>query len=68
MGRPRKAPSMTDGKREIISRLIEEYDIKTAEDIQDALRDLLGGTIQGMMECENGSAERGTSGIRSRIP
>ena len=28
---------MTDGKREIISRLIEEYDIKTAEDIQDAL-------------------------------
>ena len=52
MGRPRNSPSMTDGKREIISRLIEEYDIKTAEDIQDALRDLLGGTIQGMMECE----------------
>ena len=52
MGRPRKSPSMTDGKREIISRLIEEYDIKTAEDIQDALRDILGGTIQGMMECE----------------
>ena len=52
MGRPRKSPSMTDGKREIISRLIEEYDIKTAEDIQNALRDLLGGTIQGMMECE----------------
>ena len=45
MGRRRKSPSMTDGKREIISRLIEEYDIKTAEDIQDALRDLLGGTI-----------------------
>ena len=52
MGRPRKSPSMTDGKREIISRLIEEYDIKTAEDIQNALRDFLGGTIQGMMECE----------------
>ena len=34
MGRPRKSPSMTDGKREIISRLIEEYDIKTAEDIR----------------------------------
>ena len=68
MGRPRKSPSMTDGKREIISRLIEEYDIKTAEDIQNALRDLLGGTIQGMMECEMECAERGTSGIRSRIP
>ena len=46
MGRPRKSPSMTGGKREIIPRLIEEYDIKTAEDIQDALRDLLSGTIQ----------------------
>ena len=42
MGRPRKSPSMTDGKREFITRLTEEYDIKTAEDIQDALRDLLG--------------------------
>ena len=31
MGRPRKSPSMTDGKREIISRLIEEYDIYTID-------------------------------------
>lgn len=52
MGRPRKTTSMTEGKREIISRLIEEYDIKSAEDIQNALRDLLGGTIQDMMEGE----------------
>ncbi len=65
MGRPRKSPSMTDGKREIISRLIEEYDIKTAEDIQDALRDLLGGTIQGMMECE---MKRRKRNIRHPIP
>ncbi len=43
---------MSDGKREIISRLIEEYDIHSAEDIQNALRDLLGGTIQQMMEGE----------------
>lgn len=43
---------MTDGKREIIRRLLEEYDIETAEDIQDALKDLLGGTIKGMMEAE----------------
>ena len=52
MGRPRKSPSMSDGKREIIARLIEEYDIRSAEDIQNALRDLLGRTIQGMMEGE----------------
>lgn len=52
MGRPRKSPSMSDGKREIIARLIEEYDIRSAEDIQNALRDLLGRTIQGMMEEE----------------
>jgi len=32
--------------------LIQEYDIKTAEDIQDALEDLLGSTIQSMLERE----------------
>lgn len=32
--------------------MIEEYDIKTANDIQDALKDLLGGTIQEMLEAE----------------
>lgn len=32
--------------------LLEEYDIKTAEDIQDALKDLMGGTIQEMLESE----------------
>ena len=38
---------MTDGKRNIIR---QQYDIETAEDIQDALKDLLGGTIKEMME------------------
>ena len=52
MGRPRKAQSMSDGKKEIIARLIDEYDIKSAADIQEALRDLLGEIIQGMMESE----------------
>lgn len=41
---------MTEGKRNIIHQLLEEYDIETAEDIQDALKDLLGGTIKEMME------------------
>lgn len=43
---------MTDGKRAIIQQFLQEYDIETAEDIQDALKDLLGGTIKEMMEAE----------------
>lgn len=41
---------MTEGKRNIIHQLLDEYDIQTAEDIQDALKDLLGGTIKEMMK------------------
>ena len=37
---------MTEGKRNIIHQLLEEFDIQSAEDIQDALKDLLGGTIR----------------------
>ena len=43
---------MAEGKRNIIHQLLEEYDIQSAEDIQDALKDLLGGTIKEMMETE----------------
>ena len=43
---------MSEGKKNIIADLIQEYDIKTAADIQEALKDLLGGTIQEMMEAE----------------
>ena len=43
---------MPEGKRNIIHQLLEEYDIRTAEDIQDALKDLLGGMIKEMMEAE----------------
>lgn len=56
MARREKKPvhhvQMTDGKRAIIQQLLQEYDIETAEDIQDALKDLLGGTIKEMMESE----------------
>ena len=41
-----------EGKRHLIHQLLEEYDIQSAEDIQDALKDLLGGTIKEMMEAE----------------
>lgn len=47
-----KIQPMTEGKRNIIRGLIDEYGIETAEDIQAALRDLLGGTIKEMMESE----------------
>lgn len=41
---------MTEGKRSIIQQLFQEYDIERVSDIQDALKDLLGGTIKEMME------------------
>ena len=43
---------MSEGKRNIIQQLLQEYDIQSAEDIQEALKDLLGGTIKEMMEAE----------------
>lgn len=47
-----KVGPLNENKKNIIAALIEEYDIETAEDIQAALRDLLGGTIKSMMEAE----------------
>ena len=38
---------MTEGKRNIVHQLLEEYDIQTAEDIQEALKDLLGEHPEG---------------------
>ena len=43
---------MTEGKRNLIQGLLQEYDIQSAEDIQDALKDLLSKTIQDMLETE----------------
>ena len=43
---------MTEGKRNIIQGLLQEYNIESAADIQEALKDLLGGTIKEMMEAE----------------
>ena len=48
----RRKERMSEGKKNIIASLIQEYDIHTAEDIQDTLKDLLGGTIKEMMEAE----------------
>lgn len=43
---------MTERKRNIIHQFLEGYAIQTAEDIQDVLKDLLGGAIKEMMEAE----------------
>lgn len=43
---------MTEGRRNIIQGLLQEYNIESAADIQEALKDLLGGTIKEMMEAE----------------
>lgn len=53
MGRKRKN-GLSEEKWNIIRQFIEMYDIKTAADIQEALKDLLGGTIQSMLETELG--------------
>ena len=50
--KPVHRAQMTVEKRNIIHQLLEKYDIQTAEDIQDSLKDLLGGTIKEMMEAE----------------
>lgn len=50
MGKRRER--LSEGKKNIIAGLFQEYDIKSAEDIQDALKDLLGGTIETMLEGE----------------
>lgn len=48
----KRKSNFSEGKQNIIKALLDEYDIQSAEDIQDALKDLLGGTIQSMLEAE----------------
>jgi len=47
-----KPKPMTEGKKAVIQGLLDEYGIQTADDIQEALKDLLSGTIQTMLETE----------------
>ena len=48
----KRKEKFSEGKKNIIASLIEEYDIQSAEDIQEALKDLLGGTIESMLKAE----------------
>ena len=50
---PRKSKyAISDEKKELLLNLIETYNVKTTADLQEALKDLLGGTIQTMLEQE----------------
>ena len=50
--KPTHKVEMTDGKISIIQQLFQEYSIENTNDIQNALKDLLGGSIKSMMEIE----------------
>ncbi|WP_081667596.1 hypothetical protein [Butyrivibrio sp. MB2005] len=45
-----KAKPMTEGKKAVIQGLLNEYDIQTAEDIQDAFKDLLKPVLKGIVD------------------
>ena len=47
-----KRRKLTEGKKNIIAGLLQEYDIQSAQDIEAAHKDLLGGTIQSRLEAE----------------
>lgn len=49
MARRRK---MTPERREFINSLLEHYQPTDAQDVQEMLKDLLGDTLQGMLEAE----------------
>lgn len=44
--------SLSPEKKELQASLVETYDIKTTADLQNALKDLMGETLQGMLEAE----------------
>jgi len=49
---PYRIKPLNENKKNIIKSLIYEYDIETAEHIQEALKDLLGDTVKSMIEAE----------------
>ena len=49
MARQRK---MTPERKAFINSLLEHYKPQDTQDVQDMLKDLLGDTLQGMLEAE----------------
>ena len=50
--RRQRRSEMSPEKREFLRNFVGMYDIKTAADLQDAVKDLLGDTIKDMLEEE----------------
>ena len=50
--RRQRRSEMSPEKREFLRNFVGMYDIKTAADLQDAVKDLLGDTIEDMLEEE----------------
>jgi len=68
---------LTEGKKNIIAALLQEYNAQSAEDVQDALKDLLGGTLEEMLksemkehlgydEHERSGSENSRNGVKSK--
>jgi len=49
LGRRKK---LSSGREQVVNALLENYDIKNTNDIQEALKDLLGDTLKKMLEVE----------------
>lgn len=49
MARQRK---LSPERKAFINSLLEHYQPKDTQDVQDMLKDLLGDTLQGMLEAE----------------
>ena len=62
-----KPKPMTEGKRNLIQGLLQEYDIQSADDIQEALKDLLSGTLQDMLETEWTMSIRNWGKVRGEL-
>ena len=55
MARRRK---LSPERKEFIQGLLAHYNPKDAQDVQDMLKDLLGDTLQGMLETITGKMSR----------
>lgn len=47
-----KKEKMTPERKEMIRQIMKDYDVKTAQDASDALKDLFKDTLQEMLEAE----------------
>ena len=47
-----KREKISAEREQVVNALLETYDIKSAEDIREALKDLLGDTLKKMLEVE----------------